>query len=551
MSSAPTSHIPPPKPGKSLAEVRPDLSAEWHPTRNGDLTPAMVTPGSDRKVWWLCPQDTEHEWQAVLGSRSRGVGCPFCSGRRATNSNNLSVTHPDVAAEWHPDRNGDLNPSSVKAQSDMKVWWLCPEDSEHEWQAVIGSRTRGAGCPFCAGQRPTSKTSLAATHTELAAEWHTSRNGSSTPEQYLPGSHAVVWWQCDKDPEHEWRAQIGSRTRQGRGCPFCAGQRATSATCLSAVRPDLAREWHPDRNGKLRPTDVLPGSNRRVWWKCPVAPDHEWCTTVNSRNCGTGCPACAGYQLSITNSLSAVRPDLAVQWHPTRNGELTPDQIVAGSTKVVWWKCAAGPDHEWRSQVAVRSAKPSAGCIFCAGQRASVTNSLATRRPDLADEWHPRRNGRMSPEDVPSGSTRRIWWRCSADPAHEWITTVVQRTFAGSGCPICATTGFNPGKPGTLYVLSGAWGKIGISNVVGKRLAQLSKSGAYGEAVALATFPNGEDAQRVERELLSLVANNANDRAPQGIEGYTESFPPRLTSAVVAALKEAVAKSPGAEIQIR
>tara|TARA_B110000285_G_scaffold180449_1_gene203483 strand:+ start:85 stop:225 length:141 start_codon:yes stop_codon:yes gene_type:complete len=41
-----------PPSGKSLAEVNPELAEEWHPTKNGELTPFDVTKGSNKKVWW-------------------------------------------------------------------------------------------------------------------------------------------------------------------------------------------------------------------------------------------------------------------------------------------------------------------------------------------------------------------------------------------------------------------------------------------------------------------------------------------------------------------
>lgn len=35
----------------ALATVNPKLAAEWHPTKNGDLSPDQVTAGSGKKVW--------------------------------------------------------------------------------------------------------------------------------------------------------------------------------------------------------------------------------------------------------------------------------------------------------------------------------------------------------------------------------------------------------------------------------------------------------------------------------------------------------------------
>lgn len=63
-------------PKDCLAIADPELAAQWHPTRNGDLTPDMVTAESHRKIWWL--GKCGHEWSATIESRTRGMGCPFC-----------------------------------------------------------------------------------------------------------------------------------------------------------------------------------------------------------------------------------------------------------------------------------------------------------------------------------------------------------------------------------------------------------------------------------------------------------------------------------------
>jgi hypothetical protein len=39
---------------KSLASLAPKVAAQWHPTKNGDMTPADVTSQSGAKCWWQC-----------------------------------------------------------------------------------------------------------------------------------------------------------------------------------------------------------------------------------------------------------------------------------------------------------------------------------------------------------------------------------------------------------------------------------------------------------------------------------------------------------------
>jgi hypothetical protein len=83
---------------------------------------------------------------------------------------------------------------------------------------------------------------------------------------------------------------------------------------LSVTHPELAAQWHPTRNGNLRPEDVTAGNNKKVWWKCNVADDHEWEATVSNRTLGTGCPCCAGKKVVPSNCLATLYPEIAV--HP-------------------------------------------------------------------------------------------------------------------------------------------------------------------------------------------------------------------------------------------
>jgi hypothetical protein len=212
---------------------------------------------------------------------------------------------------------------------------------------------------------------------------------------------------------------------------------------LARTHPAVAAEWYPTLNGGCTPADVTPGSDRSVWWRCATDPAHAWRARVNNR-CGiqpTGCPACAGRVVTADSSLAATRPDVAAEWHATNNRDLTPGDVTAGSQRVVWWQCGADGAPAWEAKVAARTRPVApAGCPYCAGRRVAPADSLAARRPDLAAQWHPARNGGLRPEAVGPGSSRRVWWRCVDLPAHEWATTVYARTRpAGSPrCPYCS-----------------------------------------------------------------------------------------------------------------
>lgn len=65
-----------PKPGKSLADVYPEVAKFWHPILNGDLKPTDVTPHANLYAYWIC--DAEHVTRALINSRASGFTCGEC-----------------------------------------------------------------------------------------------------------------------------------------------------------------------------------------------------------------------------------------------------------------------------------------------------------------------------------------------------------------------------------------------------------------------------------------------------------------------------------------
>ncbi|MBE9224205.1 methyltransferase domain-containing protein [Phormidium sp. LEGE 05292] len=419
-----------------LSITHPQLATQWHQEKNGTLTPSQVLAGSEKKAWWICPNNSSHEWEAVINSRVRGNGCPFCSGHKASIVNSLASLYPEIVKQWHPTRNGTLTPDQVTAYSNQKVWWKCPNCSDHEWEVSPASRTskRTTGCPFCSSRKVSISNSLTSLYPEIAKQWHSTKNGTLTPNQVSSGSHNKVWWKCAIGIDHEWETSIANRV-QGKGCPFCAGQKVSVTNSLATLCPELAKQWHPEKNGTLTPSQVTTGSTKKVWWVCTKYLNHEWEASIGHRVSGRGCPFCSGRKPSTTNSLASLYPEIAAQWHPTRNGELTPHQVVAGSHQKVWWICPKSSDHEWEASIGNKV--KGRGCPFCAGQKPSVTNSLASLYPEIAAQWHPIKNGSLTPDLVMPGSEKKAWWKCPINPTHEWQASIYSRANGGAGCPAC------------------------------------------------------------------------------------------------------------------
>ena len=274
---------------------------------------------------------------------------------------------------------------------------------------------------------------------ELLVQWHPEKNETDTPGSVSYGSQKKIWWQCEHG--HEWQSRVYTRAGKYSGCPYCSGKRVTDGLDLRSVYPDIAAQWHPDKNTDHGPEHYLPGSHESVWWQCENG--HAWKATIKSRVEGCGCPYCAGKAvIPGENDLQTVAPLLAKQWHPTKNGNLLPSQVMPGSTRKIWWRCESG--HEWQAEVYSRTA--GRGCPVCTGRIIIPgENDLESYDPELARQWCREKNGSLTPNQVSAYSNRTVWWQC--DLGHQWKTAVSARTFKNAGCPYCGNrkvlAGFN------------------------------------------------------------------------------------------------------------
>ena len=422
-------------PKKSLAETNPELAEQWHPTKNGDLTPFDFTAGSNKKVWWKCEKGTDHEWFSVIYSRAkkRGNSCPICSNQKVVKSNSLFSTHPEIAKQWHPTKNGNLTPYDVLKGSTKKVWWKCEKGTDHEWLGSLRGKTLER-CPICNGKKIVKSNSLASLNPEIAKQWHPTKNVGLAPNEFSLKSNKKVWWKCPKGDDHEWKSSIASRSNTP-GCSVCDGRTVVLSNCLATLRPKIAKKWHPTKNNLLTPYDVVTGSSKKVWWKCDKGEDHVWKSSINGLKNEDSCPICSNQKVVKSNCLATLNPQLSNEWHPTKNGELTPFKVPNGGKRKVWWKCPEGDDHVWYS--AIENRVGGQNCPICSNKKVVKSNCLATLNPQLSNEWHPTKNGELTPFKVSEGSNKKVWWKCPEGDDHEWFAVINSRS-QGAGCPICS-----------------------------------------------------------------------------------------------------------------
>ncbi len=389
----------------ALSDAEPEIAEEWCYKQNAGWGPEHFSRGSGVRCWWECPA-CKRPYKAQINNRTSAMrsACPYCASKKVCCDNALSDLFPEVSKEWHPTKNKKLKPCDVTYASTTKVWWLCGR-CNHAWQAVISCRTVShSGCPACyetrmeeARAHPQRKEqiqivlsassknisrawyeigerrfeTLAKGYPAVAKQWHPIKNGEWTPADFAAGSETIAWWKCTKGPDHEWQAPIYSRTgsRKG-GCPFCSGKRVSVTNSLKHMFREVAAEWHPTLNGSQKPQDYTAGSGQKVWWQCKNNAAHEWETLIHLRAGGSKCPKCSfvkvgnSFHATGDNSLAAKFPHIAAQLHPTKNGNLNPNEVTFASSKRLWWVCPIDTNHEWQTRVSNRT-KLSSGCPDC------------------------------------------------------------------------------------------------------------------------------------------------------------------------------------------
>ena len=469
-----------------LQTVNPTLVNEWNYKENNGLTPADVAPNSGKKVWWKCEEG--HEWQATIDSRSRGRGCPYCSGRYVVKGkNDLETVNPTLALEWHPTKNVNLLPCDVAAGSEKKVWWKCGKG--HEWQATIASRNNGNGCPVCNSERTTSFPEYALVYylKKYGLDVvHSYREKGYELDIYIPSKNTAIeydghYWhknkakkdleknqKCVKDGIRLYRIREGLPTLNDSSIDYVVQENrkdlpktlkevlikiigmnvnvnlerdainienlreyTEKESSLLLSNPRIANEWNYEKNGNLKPEHVTSNSNKKVWWKCSEG--HEWEASIYSRSKEHGCPYCSNIKvLNGYNDLQTANPALAIEWNYEKNTGLTPIDVTPNSGKKVWWKCSKG--HEWQAIIAHRN--KGSGCPYCSGRYAvKGENDLQTVNLNLAKEWNYEKNNGLEPCNVLPNSNKQVWWKCNK--GHEWQARIADRN-KGRGCPQCA-----------------------------------------------------------------------------------------------------------------
>ncbi len=351
----------------------PDISKEWDNDKNEGKFPSDFHPKSNKYAWWLC-STCLHSWLSKISNRVIGRGCPVCANKVViAGKNDLASTHPYLAKEWHPTKNGKLIPEDVTYGSGKKGWWICPIN--HEYEATILHRAHGTECPKCNEGRQTSFAEqttyfyIKKLYPDAVSRYTPDFLGRMELDIYIPSIKLAI--EYDGEAWHKKHTQ----KREERKYLICK-ERGIKLFRLREKMPEfpsniadqmfgMDRLYEPKNLAKML-TELLKRINYSSKWMlgCPV-----------DINIDRDRPEILQYKTDLkTKSLKYLYPEIAKEWHPTKNGKQLPEHFNRGTDFKAWWLCPTCR-NEYKASISKRTG--GTGCPICGVEKSTQAKRKA------------------------------------------------------------------------------------------------------------------------------------------------------------------------------
>lgn len=483
---------------------------EWDFFKNDGKCPEDFTPSSIWAAWWICPTGRHPSYEMSINKRKRGAGCPGCKAEQEREKS-LATLSPEIAAEFHREKNGTLTTETVPNCSNKKFWWVCPEDADHDYEMAANSRTtNNSNCPYCAGMRVNHTNNLSNCAPEIAAQWHPTKNEKPADVIYWKSTRKF-WFCCAHG--HESHQNLYTRTVVGVGCPECRGAQSRTEKRLLAEFEKLgievaAREkidgreidlWLPGQNigievdgayyhgnsdsktrdqiknekfnslgitllrvrekplRKISPDDIIipKGEIKLVHVKalltklavlrCEFAGiAREYAKQDEFQN-PERYRELISFRVEPNNSLARTHPEIAKDWDYHTNAPLTPLNVTYGQQTKMSWLCEIHGSYS--ATIEKRTSRNGTGCPVCAGQKVLPSTSVAQFYPELCKIFAS--NNQFSLQEIAPTSGRSVWWRCvHHDHLYKRVVRDQIRSLKQKGgvehlhCPRCQSLAF-------------------------------------------------------------------------------------------------------------
>lgn len=432
----------------SIAERYPTLLVEWD-YENNDAGPECYSANSSKYVWWKCSW-CSNSWRAKIETRTKmNSGCPKCNFRNKT-------SFPEQAVFFYlkilfPDAQNSFTEFFEKMELDIYIPSIqagIEYDGIH-WHGKSRSEKDREKYRLCHEQGIT-----------LYRIRESSEDASDICDEYVVREDFSSYESLDKAITIVLESILKRKikefivdTKSDRNLISAQYYTTLRENSLEYKFPAIAREWHPQKNGDIRPDMVVACSQVKYWWICPDC-GHEYEQRVSERTLkNRGCKKCSSLSksqrmrirnlVSGENDLVTLYPNLMKEWDYDKNTEFSPNTLTSGSKEEVAWICQKCGTH-WVAAIQARTA--GSGCPSCGRKKAGISKkqgsilkygSLQSTYPEIAAQWDYEENNGVTPDQIsPIDKSSEFHWICSCGT--KWISNVYNLTHSKYvGCRKC------------------------------------------------------------------------------------------------------------------
>ncbi len=397
------------------------LLKEWDYEEN-KISPADISYGSHKIVSWKCSKG--HKYQKDIHSRCQGVGCSQCSGIVFIKQDKIFDKYPKYIKDLDEEYNTYEDIKNYTCGSSKKVHWKCSKG--HKYVKSICNKIKGDDCPICLNKQVLKgyndlETWCKNNNEDIILDWDYSKN-KIKPNEIVIGSAEKIFFKCHVCG-HEWRAKLYSRTKQKSDCPRCKIRSKTSfpeQAIFYYMKKYFSDAISGDRkklNG--RELDIyIPSKKVGIEYDGKLWHQDKQKDLEKEKMCKK-----QGIRLIKIVENNTHRKDDNIYSYTYPNWEELSDIITKILISLGMSKLNIDIDKD---QYKIKE------------QYFSIMkdNSLAVLYPDIAKEWHPTKNGNITPDQISSETHDSYYWICSKC-GKEYKAMVKNRVRVGSGCKDC------------------------------------------------------------------------------------------------------------------
>lgn len=420
-----------------------------------------VSYGSKKRVLWKC-RDCGNEWKTQVNSRINKHNCPSCSGRIASDKNNLLKwcnTHEKqgqrILQEWISlDENGyKVDIMQISYGSNKKMQWKCKE-CKKIWVDQVKNRTYSLyNCPYCSGKKVSDKNSLinwcinnGNYGQQLLQEW----KGVDENENLVNintvsyASAKRMQWKCKN--KHNWIATIANRTNRRSGCPYCInkGTSYPEQFLYQAIKQIFSAAENRYKALKniyshgIEFDIAIPVEIDGYKAICIEYSPTSWHSSKEDID-NIKREICQQYNIKYIEIIEDTYNEYQETWTPNlicfhMNQNFQDKQLIKILSYIL------NSLYHSINEINIQKVKEDAW-KYSHGE-IPFEQSLANKYPNLIKEWNQNLNKNKTPDQFKTSSHYDVWWKC-IKCNNEWRAKIYNRAINKSGCPNCGYNSFD------------------------------------------------------------------------------------------------------------